>query len=91
MLSTTLPRKSKEVRATVVSNLPAPALAQDVQRGSGTIHLLWLKTFQRRSGTTQQYYARSSGWLLARPCATILAEGAMTLPVTLSGGVLFAS
>ena len=24
-------------------------------------------------------------------CATILAEGAMTLPVTLSGGVLFAS
>ena len=24
-------------------------------------------------------------------CTTILAEGAMTLPVTLSGGVLFAS
>ena len=39
-------------------------------------------------------YSRAHG-LTALPsmlgCATILAEGAMTLPVTLSGGVLFAS
>ena len=44
-----------------------------------------------RSQGRQQYHARSLESVITQPCASILAEGAMTLPVTLSGGVLFAS
>ena len=53
--------------------------------------LLWLRTSQPQRKTRQQYCSWSSGWLLGCAFAPILAEGAMTLPVTLSGGVLFAS
>ena len=89
-------------RAWIAQGLRSPLCARVLQGLRQCRHGMWTgvaKAVAHGSAcdalrTTGRNHCRAlapSAWLCRAPASSILAEGAMTLPVTLSGGVLFAS